>query len=131
MSDYGSFWRRSGLVARLRGIRTSGKDRAALLGPVGRFSLSGARCRSSVVEHSIGNGEVDSSILSGSTSFLGQLLAFRCPARSVVAGRHRQPFVLYREPAIALTCRLLDYPSRIWGDQQNAYSGNRGAWRRA
>jgi hypothetical protein len=30
--------------------------------------VSGARCRSSVVEHSIGNGEVDSSILSGSTS---------------------------------------------------------------
>ncbi len=29
-----------------------------------------ACCRSSVVEHSIGNGEVDSSILSGSTSFL-------------------------------------------------------------
>jgi hypothetical protein len=37
------------------------------LGPFGRFTLSGARCRSSVVEHSIGNGEVDSSILSGST----------------------------------------------------------------
>ena len=32
-------------------------------------SVSGACCRSSVVEHSIGNGEVDSSILSGSTSF--------------------------------------------------------------
>jgi hypothetical protein len=31
---------------------------------------SGACCRSSVVEHSIGNGEVDSSILSGSTSYL-------------------------------------------------------------
>jgi hypothetical protein len=29
--------------------------------------VSGACCRSSVVEHSIGNGEVDSSILSGST----------------------------------------------------------------
>jgi hypothetical protein len=68
MSDYGSFWRRSGLAARLRGIRPCGKDRPALLGPFGRFSLSGARCRSSVVEHSIGNGEVDSSILSGSTS---------------------------------------------------------------
>jgi hypothetical protein len=54
--------------ARLRGIRPCGKDRPALLGPFGRFSLSGARCRSSVVEHSIGNGEVDSSILSGSTS---------------------------------------------------------------
>jgi hypothetical protein len=29
-----------------------------------------ACCRSSVVEHSIGNGEVDSSILSGSTSHI-------------------------------------------------------------
>jgi hypothetical protein len=34
----------------------------------GRFCIR-ACCRSSVVEHSIGNGEVDSSILSGSTSF--------------------------------------------------------------
>jgi hypothetical protein len=32
-------------------------------------SRLGACCRSSVVEHSIGNGEVDSSILSGSTIF--------------------------------------------------------------
>ena len=32
--------------------------------------VPGVRCRSSVVEHSIGNGEVDSSILSGSTSHL-------------------------------------------------------------
>ena len=31
--------------------------------------ILGACCRSSVVEHSIGNGEVDSSILSGSTIF--------------------------------------------------------------
>jgi hypothetical protein len=38
-------------------------------GLFGRFPYP-ACCRSSVVEHSIGNGEVDSSILSGSTSFL-------------------------------------------------------------
>jgi hypothetical protein len=38
-------------------------------GPFGSILLFGACCRSSVVEHSIGNGEVDSSILSGSTSF--------------------------------------------------------------
>jgi hypothetical protein len=37
-------------------------------GPFGPILVSGACCRSSVVEHSIGNGEVDSSILSGSTS---------------------------------------------------------------
>jgi hypothetical protein len=32
------------------------------------------RCRSSVVEHSIGNGEVDSSILSGSTIQLIEII---------------------------------------------------------
>jgi hypothetical protein len=41
---------------------------ARLVGAVSAESVSRARCRSSVVEHSIGNGEVDSSILSGSTS---------------------------------------------------------------
>src|SRR5712671_6937617 len=48
-------------------------DLVARIGPPswGRLADSRirARCRSSVVEHSIGNGEVDSSILSGSTSF--------------------------------------------------------------
>ena len=44
-------------------------------GPFGPILVSGACCRSSVVEHSIGNGEVDSSILSGSTIvFLGTSL---------------------------------------------------------
>ena len=42
------------------------------IGPLGRplvaaDSYPSTCCRSSVVEHSIGNGEVDSSILSGST----------------------------------------------------------------
>src|SRR5579872_4140075 len=48
-----------------------GKDRAALLAFFSRFSYLAylaACCRSSVVEHSLGKGEVDSSILSGSTS---------------------------------------------------------------
>lgn len=43
------------------------------IGPLGRVpqapdSFTSTCCRSSVVEHSIGNGEVDSSILSGSTT---------------------------------------------------------------
>jgi hypothetical protein len=42
---------------------------ARLWGPLGPIPPIPARCRSSVVEHSIGNGEVDSSILSGSTIF--------------------------------------------------------------
>jgi hypothetical protein len=40
-----------------------------LVGALRADSRIGACCRSSVVEHSIGNGEVDSSILSGSTIF--------------------------------------------------------------
>src|SRR5258706_13467447 len=48
---------RTGLVARI------GRLVEAFLAD----SCLRARCRSSVVEHSIGNGEVDSSILSGST----------------------------------------------------------------
>ena len=44
--------------------------RLGSLRPFGARGLSPAwpRCRSSVVEHSLGKGEVDSSILSGSTS---------------------------------------------------------------
>jgi hypothetical protein len=41
-----------------------------------------ARCRSSVVEHSLGKGEVDSSILSGSTS-LSRSLAVSGPADAI------------------------------------------------
>ena len=37
------------------------------------FPDSCSCCRSSVVEHSIGNGEVDSSILSGSTTYLNNI----------------------------------------------------------
>ena len=48
------------------------------IGPLGRplvaaDSCPSICCRSSVVEHSIGNGEVDSSILSGSTISGSQL----------------------------------------------------------
>ena len=48
----------------------------ACRGPLGRFLLPRACCRSSVVEHSIGNGEVDSSILSGSTIQRADYLTF-------------------------------------------------------
>jgi hypothetical protein len=48
----------------------------ARIGPLGSGlfgrSFERACCRSSVVEHSIGNGEVDSSILSGSTIYLSK-----------------------------------------------------------
>jgi hypothetical protein len=55
---------RGGLVARI----------GRLVGPFWPSLVSGARCRSSVVEHSIGNGEVDSSILSGSTIHLIEII---------------------------------------------------------
>ena len=62
------FCSRSSPVPRLRRRRPCGKDQPADARPFRpRFHMSGACCRSSVVEHSIGNGEVDSSILSGST----------------------------------------------------------------
>jgi hypothetical protein len=59
--------------SRLRRWGPCGKDRRALSGPFLADSRIGACCRSSVVEHSIGNGEVDSSILSGSTTFANEI----------------------------------------------------------
>jgi hypothetical protein len=59
----------------LRAPCPCGKDRP----PCGPFwSILGSRacCRSSVVEHSIGNGEVDSSILSGSTILVNKIKHF-------------------------------------------------------
>jgi hypothetical protein len=47
------------------------QKRRAAAGPLAAPDAN--RCRSSVVEHSIGNGEVDSSILSGSTIFPMQI----------------------------------------------------------
>jgi hypothetical protein len=62
--------------ARLRAHRRCGKDRPAFNSVWRSTCAAGAAdgdglkacCRSSVVEHSLGKGEVDSSILSGSTS---------------------------------------------------------------
>ena len=52
----------------LRHVGPCGKDRSARAPfPIGRFSHPAWRCRSSVVEHPLGKGEVVSSILTGST----------------------------------------------------------------
>jgi hypothetical protein len=66
--------------ARLRHFRPCGKDRRARFHPL--FSRSARRCRSSVVEHPLGKGEVVSSILTGSTS------RSRSPARRALSGAH-------------------------------------------
>jgi hypothetical protein len=62
-------------VPRLRDRWPCGKDRPPCE-PLEADSRVVARCRSSVVEHSIGNGEVDSSILSGSTIFFNKISLF-------------------------------------------------------
>src|SRR6516164_8994743 len=53
--------------------------RIAALAPIGRFSHPARRCRSSVVEHPLGKGEVVSSILTGSTR--DQILSPTLPSR--------------------------------------------------
>src|SRR6188508_160196 len=61
-----------------------GKNRPPAGAFWGRFLEYRACCRSSVVEHSIGNGEVDSSILSGSTS-----LSLAPPHKISISARFR------------------------------------------
>ena len=76
-----------GPAACLRQRGPCGKNRRACRDLLGSVLLnSRACCRSSVVEHSIGNGEVDSSILSGSTI----RLAARQQVASVIAGGPRR-----------------------------------------
>lgn len=56
---------------------------ARLVGPPsGARFFTSTCCRSSVVEHSIGNGEVDSSILSGSTIRFTKTADYRYGLRS-------------------------------------------------
>jgi hypothetical protein len=86
---------RGGLVAR------TGAPVGVLLG---RFQQSRACCRSSVVEHSIGNGEVDSSILSGSTILLKSL----SQARAVDCwGWERARVIVHHSLAFAAWCAFL------------------------
>jgi hypothetical protein len=56
----------------LRRCGPYGKDRR-IRGRIPSVSHPARRCRSSVVEHSLGKGEVVSSILTGSTIFIGFL----------------------------------------------------------
>ena len=68
------------------------------IGPLGRppvaaDSYPSTCCRSSVVEHSIGNGEVDSSILSGST-----ILWVKSRTDQHSRGSKRPSFALFLDP---------------------------------
>jgi hypothetical protein len=66
---FGRFSHLTRSLACLRARGACGKNRPPAAAVSGRFSiLSRACCRSSVVEHSLGKGEVHSSILCGSTS---------------------------------------------------------------
>src|SRR2546422_8711574 len=54
--------------------------------PIGRFSHPARRCRSSVVEHPLGKGEVVSSILTGSTrKSLVPSMFWQLPSKRLVA----------------------------------------------
>jgi hypothetical protein len=63
-------WARTASRAETRWFARSRRGAGALRALWADFSYPGC-CRSSVVEHAIGNGEVDSSILSGGTSSTG------------------------------------------------------------
>ena len=73
--DFGPFPARPRACARGALVARTGRLVGGLLG---RFPQYRACCRSSVVEHSIGNGEVDSSILSGSTIHPVEILGRQC-----------------------------------------------------
>src|SRR5262249_61651101 len=62
----------------LRPLRPCGKDRRAFSADAHpAFSPPAMRCRSSVVEHPLGKGEVVSSILTGSTTHAPDALALQ------------------------------------------------------
>ena len=71
-ANFTPVWDPSGAIPTLRQRRAYGTHRRASRGPSAADSHCRKPrrhcCRSSVVEHSLGKGEVDSSILSGSTS---------------------------------------------------------------
>jgi hypothetical protein len=72
------------MPTRLRLRQPYGKDRASFGGRVPPASVRFKCCRSSVVEHPLGKGEVVSSILTGSTMFVG---FFQCHASANFAER--------------------------------------------
>jgi hypothetical protein len=84
------------------------------IGPLGRplvaaDSYPSTCCRSSVVEHSIGNGEVDSSILSGSTTKPLKLQhlrrrPLRIPPRSERERKSNTRVVLGENPGSLFAC---------------------------
>ena len=71
---HGRLMRRlAGTHRRLRRCGPYGKDRR-IPGRIPSVSHPARRCRSSVVEHSLGKGEVVSSILTGSTRYSQKLM---------------------------------------------------------
>src|SRR5580692_9853625 len=93
---------------------------ARLVGAFLADSRIRACCRSSVVEHSIGNGEVDSSILSGSTIYYNKINRSR-QAHSPFAASLGQLHAEQRTKWRALLCREFvrcSDPRRIAGSDQ-------------
>jgi hypothetical protein len=85
--------------ARLRHFRPCGKDRRARSRvPFLLFSPPARRCRSSVVEHPLGKGEVVSSILTGSTSRFHEHLDLRPDADALIHVTSQPSWTLLRSP---------------------------------
>jgi hypothetical protein len=84
--------------ARLRHFRPCGKDRRARSQVPFSLLPPASRCRSSVVEHPLGKGEVVSSILTGSTSRLNGHLDFRPGADALIHVTARPSWTLLRSP---------------------------------
>jgi hypothetical protein len=77
----------------LPALRPYGKDRANRRRiPCFANSLAARRCRSSVVEHPLGKGEVVSSILPGST-----ILAHHLTCRRTLSDRPEKPRIVHHE----------------------------------
>jgi hypothetical protein len=96
------------IAARLRGLAPYGKHRPAVSSRLLAAFAALARCRSSVVEHSLGKGEVVSSILTGSTTKAQQIKSFSERALPF-------PPVLEREQSVFPPAKLGENPGNLFG----------------
>src|SRR5262249_7382483 len=92
--------------SRLRPMWPCGKDRRTRgRFPIGRFSHPPRRCRSSVVEHPLGKGEVVSSILTGSTRKPRQITLSRIAPIPLTTFR----YATKREQDISIRGKSVEY----------------------
>ena len=93
----------------LRRFGPYGKDRR-IRGRIPSISHSARRCRSSVVEHSLGKGEVVSSILTGSTRKAHEIRAFSIPHFQFATFR----YATKREHDVSTRGKSVDFDRRLF-----------------